>query len=50
MLVGNLEEVAMRSRWLLLAAVLGIVFVGIVRMIGRWLTPWAPEDNSPGQI
>lgn len=34
----------------LLAAVLGIVFVGIVRMIGRWLTPWAPEDNSPGQI
>lgn len=34
----------------LLAAVLGIVFVGLVRWIGRLLTPWAPEDNSPGQI
>ena len=34
----------------LLAAVLGIVFVGVVRLIGRMLTPWAPEDNSPGQI
>ncbi len=34
----------------LLSALLGIVFVGIVRQIGRMLTPWAPEDNSPGQI
>ncbi|MFT5204179.1 MAG: sulfonate transport system permease protein [Candidatus Aldehydirespiratoraceae bacterium] len=34
----------------LLAALLGIVFVGLVRWIGRVLTPWAPEDNSPGQI
>ena len=34
----------------LLAALLGIVFVGLVRQIGRWMTPWAPEDNSPGQI
>lgn len=34
----------------LLAAVLGVIFVGLVRQIGRLLTPWAPEDNSPGQI
>ncbi len=34
----------------LLAAVLGIVFVGVVRVVGRLMTPWAPEDNSPGQI
>ncbi len=34
----------------LLAALLGIVFVGLVRFVGRLLTPWAPEDNSPGQI
>jgi len=34
----------------LLAALLGIVFVGLVRMLGRLMTPWAPEDNSPGQI
>lgn len=34
----------------LLAALLGIVFVGLVRFVGRVLTPWAPEDNSPNQI
>ena len=34
----------------LLAAALGIVFVGLVRLIGTLLTPWAPEDNAPSQL
>ena len=34
----------------LLSALLGIAFVGVVRLIGRQLTPWAAEDNTPGTI
>ena len=31
---------------LVVAAVLGVVFITIVRLIGRALTPWAPKDSN----
>lgn len=30
-------------------AILGVVFSELVRIAGRFLTPWAPRDRGPGQ-
>jgi sulfonate transport system permease protein len=33
----------------ILAALLGVIFTWIVRIIGRALSPWAPEDEAAGR-
>ena len=34
---------------IVLAALIGLAFTLVIRVIGRILLPWAPEDNAPGQ-
>jgi len=31
-----------------MSAVIGVIFIWIVKRIGRALSPWAPEDNAIG--
>jgi sulfonate transport system permease protein len=33
---------------IVISAVIGVIFIWIVKRIGRALSPWAPEDNAPG--
>ena len=32
-----------------IAALLGLTFTYMVRVAGRFLVPWAPEDQTPNQ-
>ena len=35
---------------IVISAVIGVIFIWIVKRIGRALSPWAPEDNSVGAV
>jgi sulfonate transport system permease protein len=35
---------------IVIAAIIGVVFIGIVKAIGHLLTPWAPRDRGTGMV
>jgi sulfonate transport system permease protein len=35
---------------IIIAALMGVIFITVVKLIGRLLTPWAPDDRSVGQM